>query len=378
MTQQDIIYELNKMVIGYNITWDSIKYDADKAIMKINSYLGAEYPMMSEVMLLPHHRYTVRCNNKDIPIFPERYILTVVIPYIATEVLARDEEFTTIYNKYAMDVENGLFDMFQNEFNRVIPAFRQDPDVGVYFDRDTPDHNRHIHKHKLPKLEYSIYYHMNQDTDPVVDLVKYPYGSEAICKKPNVEELIKNITAYKFKGWSLNPNGDIHYEPLSTIENIISDVHLYAVWEEECVILNDAGTISIKDDYKNKLTHIVIPTFINGTRVSIIDSNFSEGTTLKYVALPRTDLTIKPNAFNNLEELILPAYDYLRDYPRVHIKASAILNMSYLYIPYSVSTIVLGGILKVDEIQCEIERKPVGFEDNWTDAKVEWGVVNHG
>ena len=60
MTQQDIINELNKMVIGYNINWDMIKYDADKAIMKINAHLGAEYPMMSNIMLSPNHRYTIK------------------------------------------------------------------------------------------------------------------------------------------------------------------------------------------------------------------------------------------------------------------------------------------------------------------------------
>ena len=144
MTQQDMINELNKMVIGYNINWDMIKYDADKAIMKINSHLGAEYPMMSDIMLSPNHRYTIKYNNMDLPIFPERYILTVVIPFIATEVLARDEEFTTIYNKYAMDFENGLFDMFQNEFNKVLPVFRQDPDVGVFFSKDTKEYEKLI------------------------------------------------------------------------------------------------------------------------------------------------------------------------------------------------------------------------------------------
>ena len=140
MRQIDIINELNKMVIGYNITWDMIKYDADRAIMKINAHLGAEYPMMSEIMLSPEHRYVLSYKNVDTPIFPERYILTVVIPFIATEVLARDEEFTTIYNKYAMDFENGLFDMFQNEFNRVPLVFRQDPDIGVFFDKGIKEH----------------------------------------------------------------------------------------------------------------------------------------------------------------------------------------------------------------------------------------------
>ena len=143
MTQQDIVNELNRMVIGYNINWDMIKYDADRAIMRINSHLGAEYPMISQVLLSPNHRYTITKNGHEYPIFPERYLLTVVIPFIATEILARDEEFTTIYNKYVVDFENGLFDMFQNEYNKVPLVFRQDTDVGVFFDKDHPNHKIH-------------------------------------------------------------------------------------------------------------------------------------------------------------------------------------------------------------------------------------------
>ena len=43
MTQQDIVEELNRIIVGYNITWDRIKYDADRAIEKINNHLGGTF-----------------------------------------------------------------------------------------------------------------------------------------------------------------------------------------------------------------------------------------------------------------------------------------------------------------------------------------------
>lgn len=392
MTQQDIVNELNRMVIGYNINWDMIKYDADRAIMKINAHLGAEFPRMSEIMLHPNSRYAIYFKNMDRPIFPERYILTVVIPFIATEVLARDEEFTTIYNKYAMDFENGLFEMFQNEFNKVLPIFRQDPDVGVFFSKEL-DKGKAFHKHiddKLLKIYFNVYYHFNEEWEDLeqftLDLNKYEYKSSIICKAPTITNFIKGIYAYRFDGWSTSPNiSTIIYNEGDTIENITSDVHLYAVWDKVCIInITDDGEISIDDAYKDYVVDLNIPQYIDGKRVKVISTGFTEdATNLLYLTLPRTNLTINTEAIvsDSLRKLTLPLYDYLRDYPNITISASAIdcPNIEFLYIPYSVSTIGESGITGVQKIKCEIESKPASWHENWTDAEVkdeDWGVPN--
>ena len=386
MTQQDIVYELNKMVIGYNITWDSIKYDADKAIMKINAHLGAEFPMMSKIMVSPHHRYTIKHNNRDIPIFPERYILTVVIPFIATEVLARDEEFTTIYNKYAMDFENGLFDMFQNEFNRVLPVFRQDPDVGVFFDKDS----KYYKPKQLPDISYKVYYHINKDileyTQAPIDICKYKYGDSAICKAPNVIEFIKDIYVYTFVGWVIERNGTIIYYPGDVIDNIESDLHLYASWDIKCVLrVNPSnGVISIDASYASEVVNLVIPERIDGVLVKHIPIYFDQyATMLTKVVLPRTDLEIAPYAFtkSSITEFILPSYDYLREGPKIKIMGDAINlpGVNTLYIPYSVDVIGTSGIKGVQKTQCEIDSRPSGWKEDWTDVSednIEWGVSN--
>lgn len=387
MTQQDIINELNKRVIGYNINWQMIKYDADQAIMKINSYLGAEYPMMSKIMMSPKHRYTLTVNGVERPIFPERYILTVVIPFIATEVLARDEEFTTIYNKYAMDFENGLFDMFQNEYRKVPLQFRQDPDVGVFFTSDTPDKCKELDKN-LPEFKFNIYYHFNFNEYPHVqqftcDEIKYAYGKEAIIKSPVIDSFIQDHYCMEFKHWCTSPLDidNIKYDPGDTI-TVEHDMHLYAIWDKVDILENATGVVNIKEDYKKAITNLVIPNFVDGVLVTTIPDEFDKDTSLISVTLPKTDLYIKQGAFTNpkLQTLVFPAYDYLRDKPSIVIENAAIVGTSvdHLYLPYSVSTIGGNGIKGVPYISCEINSRPSSwakdFALNYTEIK--WGVAN--
>ena len=389
MTQQDIVNELNRMVVGYNINWQMIKYDADRAIMKINAHLGAEYPMMSKIMQSPTHRYTLLKDNKEIPIFPERYILTVVIPFIATEILARDEEFTTIYNKYAMDLENGLFDMFQNEYNKVPLVFRQDPDIGVFFSAECPAKFKTIDK-DLPDFKFNIYYHFNFADYPYVqqftyDENEYAYGTDAIVKAPSIVDFIQDHYCIEFKHWCTSHIDTVaeKYAPgdFITVEH---DIHLYAIWDKVNIleVTPNLGTVHIKEDYKSAVTNLVIPTFVDGALVTTIPADFDKDTNLVSVTLPKTDILIKQNAFTNpgLRRLIFPDYDYLREKPNILIENSAINNtgISNLYIPYSVATIEVYGITGVPYIECEISSRPTSWDKQFAlnAIDIKWGVPN--
>lgn len=393
MTQRDIVNELNRMVIGYNITWDMIKYDADRAIMKINAHLGAEYPRMSEIMNHDRSRYILRANGRDVPIFPERYILTVVIPFIATEVLARDEEFTTIYNKYSMDVENGLFDMFQNEYNKVPLMFRQDKDVGVFFPSDIKEHK--IHKDRdtqLPMFEVNVYYYMNShDASPdnyfTQDLNKYKYGSDVTCKAPTITAFQEGIYYYTFLGWSTSsdPTVTTLYEVGYTFENVKQDLHLYAVWDKVCVLeIGEQGDIHMRSGMEDKVTVLNIPKYIEGKRVeSIAQRCFVNATKLTTLILPSTDLILDNESINApaLRKLVFPPYDYLREKPYIRLYTDCIAGtqLEYLYIPYSVKEIEVDSIRGVKHVQCEVAEKPQAWDDEWTDAtltKEDWGVPN--
>ena len=388
MTQQDIVNELNRIVVGYSITWDAIKNDMDRAIIKINSYLCANFPRASEIMLAPDHRYVLRVKEKDVPIFPEKYLLSVVIPFVASEILARDEEFTTIYNKYILDYENGLFEMFQNEFNRVPLIFRQKSDIGVFFSKDVPEHHVHIQSDsQLPTFVFKVHYHLNSKAVPykkfTMDNNLYEYGKEATILDSKQAVLPEGIYANVFKGWSLDPeNGITEYYAGDTIE-VKHDVHLYAVWERECILKVTNGSLMLNPDcadYIEYFTTLVIPEYVEGRSFDKIVPHFINDTNISYVKLPKASITLSAEAFKDatqLRELIFPDYDYLRNYPKITIRQYAIYgtSISELSLPYSVQNIEDYSIADVHSIITEVSEQPSGWSENCISpyVTVEWG-----
>lgn len=131
MNRKQIIDELNKLTLRYNLTWNDVKTDIDKAIQQINFLLGVEYPKASDILLHDDSTYTIRVDGRDVEIIKSMYFHSVVIPYVAMEILARDEEFTTIYSKYQQEYTEGKFIMFSNEFNNVPDRFKRKSDSGA-------------------------------------------------------------------------------------------------------------------------------------------------------------------------------------------------------------------------------------------------------
>lgn len=396
MTQQEMIDILNHYTIDYNVTWDEVKYDADRAIMRINSHLGAKYPKMSTIMASPEHHYSIRVKDKDVQIFPERYILTVVIPFIASEVLARDEEFTTIYNKYVLDFENGLFDMFQNEFNKVPAVFRQDLDAGVFFAEGTPQRKVSMDAEKnLPKFIFDIHYH---NTNPYIDLPEilfdayaYEYGTTAkVLDMPEASKQIiskSGAFAYKFKGWSKDPRITTELVDIGTEILMTEDLHLYTVWERESTLsLSEDGSVSIKESYRDKLTYLEIPNYINGQVVTIIPQDFlKDCESITTVLLPLTIEIVESRAFttNTLSSIVFPEYNgsnaiTLKEYA---FNIQGATGITSIYLPKSITNININTFKFSSKISfnCEVleENKPSGWQDGWSAGHtVNWGIYN--
>jgi hypothetical protein len=386
MTQSEILQRLNQLTLRYNLTWFDIKYDADKAIAKINNFMGTKYPRMSDILTSPESTYTLRSEGVDVPIFPTEYIHSIVIPYIATEVLARDEEFTTIYNKYMMEIEDGLFNMFQKEFNRVPFVFRQHPDRGVLFPSGSHQ-ARIVHNSMkdLPQFKFRVKFY-NTNPNIVMDANQaFPSPSDAYT--PNKaydydEELtLPNVvgtylsqdgaTAYTFKGWTQAPSIAADIITAGTKVHVKSDLHYYAVWQSESTLSNPSGELSIKSAYRSKLTTLVIPTIVDGERVTSIASGFTSGAVkLKKVVLPHTSITLSRNAFyaTEIETLIFPR---LKPHEgSITIRTGALANLSNiteLYIPERVLTIEANAIGAVPghHITLYIERLEDNIPDSW-------------
>lgn len=421
MNQQDIINNINNSLVDFNVRWSDIQYMADKAILKINTYMCANYPLMSDILHSPEHTYTVHINNADIPIFPERYIHTIVIPFIQSEVLARDEEFTTIYNKYVLEYENGLFDMVSNEYNRVPVIFRQPKESGVFFTSEQT-HKQFSDQYiaDIPEFKCSIYYHINNPNIMMTTLFtndtnKYNYGETVkilgcvdnpqFTDIDGYEQSFFDIQTenkiYKFAGWTYNERLktiDISITDLnkSKIITVKGDVHLYAVWNEESIFDMQNGKVSLKKDFAGLIYNLVIPDNINGYPVLTIAESFdAAATNLLSITLPKTVTTIESNAFTQptLACITFPKYNYLFQSPNIELKANAInlsatnktYNLATLHLPYSVRTIAAGGINVGNNplsITCEIDQCPADWETtddvmNWytgDNVKVAWGV----
>jgi hypothetical protein len=335
ITQQEIVDRLNQLTMKYNLTWNDIKYDADKAIMKINSYLGAKYPKMSQVLLTPTSVYALGYtddmdgdgdNDGDYTlyeIFPDDYIHSIVIPFIAMEVLARDEEFTTIYNKYGVELEDGLFTMFQNEFNNIPLVFRQNPNQGVFFASESAQGRVQRNKEAdLPVFKFRVYYHINNSeivlsSDTLINFVSdstaYLYGDTAVIKDWNTQLLSCDGTkVFRFTGWSKNKNEVTtdNFRPGSSVV-MFSDLHLYANWTEISTLSIDRlnGTVYIKEEYIHSLTTLIIPEYVNNIPVTTIPTYFLFGAERNAGHLPNnTDGSVlnSTNYAERLQKIVLP------------------------------------------------------------------------
>lgn len=403
MTQQEIVNIVNSNLIDFNIDWARIKYAADKAIIRINSYLCTKYPSMSSILLSPKHTYSIRVNGHEKEIFPDTYIHTVVIPYICMELLAQDEEFTTIYNKFAMDVEDGLFTMFQNEFYRVPLVFRQPEDTGVLFDVHTTHYKiREERDQTLPVFTFKVYYHVNNSEIMLSKQFTFDdkvYNYEDTCTVLPCTEIfnmsVDGSTVYEFKGWSkeqriptdyVNPGDDI---------KLTEDLHLYAIWDKSSTLTFDnTGAVVVNPVYAQALTTLVVPIMVDGYPVSAIGQDFADGcVNLTTLVLPKTLNNINTGAFagaTHLQTIVFPEYDYLYNRPNINIEGplfNSSIVLDHVYLPYSIRNIspnAFNCVISIIECECLLSNKPVGWAMNgelhsWAgpNTDIRWGVT-HG
>ena len=397
LTQQDFINRLNQLTLRYNLTWFDVKYDVDNAIAKINAFMGTRYPKISDYFLHSQATYSLVGEGRRVEIIPEEYFHSIIIPYVAMEVLARDEEFTTIYNKYAQQVEDGLFTMFQKEFNRVPTVFRQDPTQGVFFATDGPlavvGHN--VDK-SLPVMKFRIHYHVNNTDITIGDFVEdnttYNYG-DTVTVRGYSEECISfnGLRAYTFAHWRKDTTYVAATPILEGAEiTITSDIHLYAEWTYVNTYMFMSGTFMIQDRYQGALVRLEIPDYVNGSPVLRIPNNFLKAIgvfaafRLQSIKLPATLQTIDMLAFNGFLGDSIDLNDSASS-NNLTIRQNAFLNtpnLRRIIIPARVNVIDAGAFPEEPDLSrklilCRIleSNKPQGWSDGWADDThtVSWG-----
>lgn len=342
MTQQDILNAVNNLAIGNHVSWQDIMYDADRAIDKINARLGAKFPKMSEVLVSYDSTYSIMIKGKVVPLFDDRYIRTIVIPFIASEILARDEEFTTIYNKYLLDVEDGLYDMFANEFNKIPEPLKQDTTTGIFFPRKAKpaptyivgrsfvqEHceDRRYHGKDLD-FTLNVNYHINlaniaKHNSFVVDSINHKFNEAydiiTISQSSPYYKYVSfdGVTGYTFDSW--------YKDPLCTMAmpehvNLISDLNVYAKWNAyDTLTYNLSGntcTVALgNNNFKDLVVNLQIPEYIQGFRITHVGGSFlPSSNNVDIVTFPMSDLIVQANAFNNFKgsKISFPMYGDIR------------------------------------------------------------------
>jgi|694.fasta_scaffold23602_5 hypothetical protein len=380
LTQEELLLRLNQLTLRYNLTWFDVKYDADKAINKINSFLGTKYPKLSTTMKSPNDTYSIPRTEKDaagnitriedFEIIKEEFFHSVIIPYIASEILARDEEFTTIYNKYLLEMQEGLFDMFQKEFNSVPVEFRQNSDQGVFFGLDTAQgliqHNeRNLN---IPTFQFRINYYPDNNNLYIPegnsftkDLNVYLYEKPAVLLFPqapnNVFASIDGQFIYTFNGWTrqqkvLNEigvtaaNGYTVNQLTAGVTIIMrADLSLYAFWSFiRTLEITNLGLVNISSAARPNLINLIIPETIGSIIAKTIRSNFindpappATDLLTQGIYLPKSILELQANAFNGFKGHTISLNQGLQT-----IRANAFADTPALFeivIPDSVVTI---------------------------------------
>lgn len=274
LTKQNIVSRINQLQTNYRVKWEDIYIDLDMAINKINDYMGTKYPPVSSILddfSEPEKTYSYRAGGTDVEFFPNKYFMNIVIPFVVIQLLARDEEFTTIYSKYLQDIEENLLFMTANEINNV-PSHLIDVPKGVYFPNPDPMFKQNPEKYFNRKIEMPIpRIKVNYSWGDIkngfvsrplpIDQNSYEINSlyTPIVMTTNdfntviVDEYGTVIAT--FIGWSLEKQGT-EQEVISGYITLTQDVTLYAVFDYDIIRFKfngNGGTLSNwKPMYLNK------------------------------------------------------------------------------------------------------------------------------
>lgn len=258
LTKEFIQNRINRLLITFKESWENIVVELDAGIMEINSYMSTKFPLVSEIITdesSPETTYSYRAGGKDVPFFPDKYFLNIVIPFAAAELLTIDEEFGESFSKYKMQVEENLFIMVRDELHNINNKFVEDY-KGVYFAdpdpqfKENPEQffNRKTQVEKpLLKIEYSwgnfkSHLPMNQESFvssplPVDNNFYNPESNAPIIRLSNntyntfIVDYNKQVLGI-FIGWSYDndndPNKIINQDYIEMPKD--TDVKLYAVF----------------------------------------------------------------------------------------------------------------------------------------------------
>mgnify|MGYP001025850956 CR=1 FL=1 len=129
MNRLDILKRINQGVYEGLYSLEDVEQDLDDSIDVINEALNTKFPYFSEVLTDDIKEYTYDLNGTQVLIFPEKYIRSICINYVVTELMRREDEFGMLYQSANQKYLAGVDMMFRDFYNRV-PEIFQDTEGG--------------------------------------------------------------------------------------------------------------------------------------------------------------------------------------------------------------------------------------------------------
>lgn len=151
MNRKELLHRVNQRLDGRLYRWDEVKYEFDDAISEINNKLQANFPMISDVLQTDNSEYVYYLagegsnivtfgtdeiwefnkpsphgtNNSPatLPVFPEKYIRGIVIPFVVAKLLQREDEFGNLHSSINQEGINNLDNMFFEYYNDIPEYF---------------------------------------------------------------------------------------------------------------------------------------------------------------------------------------------------------------------------------------------------------------
>lgn len=162
--------------------------------------------------------------------------------------------------------------------------------------KDSHHHKQHEqHKHNtLPDYntsrplgdpKFKVVYHINNDQISnidhfIIDNQVYCDGETVVAKNYTLKHASADgMTMFSFVGWAYTSSSyaiEVFPEQEMTINS--GDIALYAQWAETpTVVITNNGGLSIKPEYCLQLSHLIIPEYYRGKRITrIVKPGFSQ------------------------------------------------------------------------------------------------------
>lgn len=208
-----------------------------------------------------------------------------------------------------------------------------------------PDYNT---SRPLGDPKFKVVYHINNDqiiniNQFVVDNQVYCDGETVVAKNYTLEHASADgMTMFSFVGWAYTSNSSYAIDVFPGQEMTINsgDIVLYAQWEETpTVVITNNGGLYIKEEYRLRLSHLNIPEYYRGKRITRIVYPGFRQSRMSSIVIPASIVNIASYTFENWmgTSVTFAEAEITNKYPGLTLEANVFKdtpNLTSILLPY--------------------------------------------